>query len=247
MVRQRAIVADFESTMNTKIVHSFSFMPVDFHTDGQMRRGILETIFIQESLNDPVVSEDSSVQSKLGRTLMHGGSARVLPFRTAILEFVYHVMIQGEGNWLGHAIDRDLEIIQATDTRYGTGLFPLTLRSFPHASTIQEWSKISKMCTQHMFTLRCPNFFQEYSLWMTNNGWSCAKFSAKLEDFTRFVRQDHEYKQKHTSAQDVIDLVDVIARAHGQDLIVLEGQSFLISPPVSSWAKPSAEPLCTHA
>ncbi len=246
MVRISAVVADFESTMTTKIIHSMSFMVVHFHSDGYTKRGILRTIFIQEALQDPLIAEDSAIQAKLGRTLLNGGSAKILPFRTAMLEFLYSVQIEGDGNWLAHSMDRELEIVQATDHRYRTGLFPMDLKGFPHACTVHEWSRTAKLCTQHILTMRCPKFFDDYTRWMTNNGWSCTKFSAKLEDFVRYVIQDKDYKQKHTSPQDVQDLVIVLERAHALDSIVLDGHSFLISPPVSSWARLSYEQSCTQ-
>lgn len=242
------VVADFESTAQ-KIIHSISFVPVHVKeskewvsygrgVDAELRknrsvtRGVLRTIFIREALDDPYVNENSNVQAKLGRTIVHGGSSEVLPFRDALCEFMHTVWEQGDGNWLAHAMDNELEILNATDTHFKTKLFPKNLRAFPDHSTIPGWSKISKVCTQHLLTTRCPEFFLDYTRWMTMNGWTDMKFSARLEDFVRFVRDNRDYTQKHIAPCDVTDLCDVLAAAHP----VLDGKSYMISQPVSKWS-----------
>ena len=145
---------------------------------------------------------------------------------------MHTVWEQGDGNWLAHAMDNELEILNATDTHFKTKLFPKNLRAFPDHSTIPGWSKISKVCTQHLLTTRCPEFFLDYTRWMTMNGWTDMKFSARLEDFVRFVRDNRDYTQKHIAPCDVTDLCDVLAAARP----VLDGKSYMISQPVSKWS-----------
>ena len=244
---KRYVVADFESTLQ-KIIHSISFVPVtvtetkewvshgrhqnpEFRKNRTVARGSLRTIFIQEALDDPAVSENERTVIKLGKTLIQGGHIEVLPFRNALCEFMHTVWEEGDGNWIAHSMDRELEILQASDAHFKTGLFPKPLTSFPDCSTIPGWSKLAKLCSQHLLTHRCPEFFKDYTSWMTMNGWTQTKFSSRLEDFVRFVRDDRDYNQKHIAPCDVTDLCDVIAVANPP----LDGKSFMVSMPVSTW------------
>ena len=241
------VVGDFESTAQ-KIIHSISFAPVNVtekktwvshgrHQNPEYRKnrsvthGELRTIFIKEALDDPLVAENDRVQAKRGRTIIHGQTAEVLPFRDAICEFMHCVWEQGDGNWLAHSMDNELEILQVTDKHFKTGLFPKPLRAFPDCSTIPGWSKLAKVCTQHVLTTRCPDFFAKYESWMTMNGWTPTKFSSRLEDFVRFVRDDRDYSQQHIAPCDVIDLCEVLAAANPP----LDGKSYMISTPVYVW------------
>jgi hypothetical protein len=256
------VVADFESTTQ-KIIHSISFTPVNVtekkewvshgrHQNPEYRKnravthGELRTIFIKEALDDPLIAENERVQTKLGRTIIHGQEAEVLPFRDALCEFMHTVWEQGDGNWLAHSMDNELEILQATDARFKTGLFPKPLRAFPDCSTIPGWNKLAKVCTQHLLTTRCPDFFERYQSWMTMSGWTPTRFSSRLEDFVRFVRDDRDYSQQHIAPCDVIDLCEVLAAANPP----LDGKSYMISTPVSTWngnqmKTSSASPLST--
>jgi len=243
------VVGDFESTYQQKIIHSISFTPVnvtekktwvshgrhqtpEYRKNRSVTHGELRTIFIKEALDDPLIAENDKVQMKLGRTIIHGQEAVVLPFRDAICEFMHCVWEQGDGNWLAHSMDNELEILQMTDTHFKTGLFPKPLRVFPDCSTIPGWSKIAKVCTQHVLTTRCPEFFARYEAWMTMNGWTPTKFSAHLQDFVRFVRDDRDYSQQHIAPCDVTDLCEVLAAAN---IPPLDGKSYMISPPVKVW------------
>jgi hypothetical protein len=242
------VVADFESTLQ-KIIHSISFTAVNVieqkawvshgrHRNPEYRKnrsvthGELHTIFIKEALEDPLVAENERVQAKLGRTVIYGKTAKVLPFRDAICEFMHYVWEHGDGNWLAHAMDNELEILQATDVHFGTGLFPKPLKAFPDHSTIPGWNKLAKVCTQHVLTTRCPEFFERYTSWMTMNGWTPTKFSSRLEDFVRFVRDDREYNQQHIAPCDVTDLCEVLMEANPP----LDGKSYMISTPVFAWS-----------
>ena len=242
------VVGDFESTAQ-KVIHSISFSPVhvkeskewvsrgrhhnpEYRKSRSVTHGELRTIFIKEALDDPIIAESERVQAKIGRTIIHGKSAEVLPFRDALCEFMHCVWEQGDGNWIAHAMDNELEILQVTDARFNTGLFPKPLRSFPDYSTIPGWSKIAKVCSQHVLTTRCPEFFARYTAWMTMNGWTSAKFSSRLEDFVRFVRDDRDYTQKHIAPCDVVDLCEVLAAANPP----LDQKSYMISKPVCEWS-----------
>ena len=105
------VVGDFESTAQ-KIIHSISFTPVDItekktwvshgrHQTPEYRKnrsvthGEMRTIFIKEALEDPLVAENDRVQAKLGRTIIHGQEAVVLPFRDAVCEFMHCVWSKG--------------------------------------------------------------------------------------------------------------------------------------------------------
>jgi hypothetical protein len=243
------VIADFESTMQ-KIVHSVSFMPVyvkkskgwvsrgrgvdpEYKTSKQVTRGSLRRIFIREALEDPSIYESDRVLVKFGKTLSWDTREQVeiMSFRDAICELLHTVWEHGDGNWLAHAMDNELDILQASDAHFKTGLFPKPLRSFPDVSTIPGWSKISKVCTQQLLTHRCPEFFTKYQAWMTMNGWTNSKFSSRLEDFTRFVRNDRDYTQKHIAPSDVEDLFHVLAVACPP----IDGKSFIVSLPVSGW------------
>jgi hypothetical protein len=203
----------------------------EYRKNRSVTHGELRTIFIKEALDDPFVAENDRVQAKLGRTIIHGQEAVVLPFRDAICEFMHAVWEQGDGNWIAHAMDNELEILEATDKHFKTGLFPKPLRVFPDHSTIPGWSKLAKVCSQHVLTTRCPEFFARYTAWMTMNGWTPTKFSSRLEDFVRFVRDDREYSQQHIAPCDVLDLCEVLAAANPP----LDGKSYMISTPVYAW------------
>jgi len=241
------VVADFESTPQ-KIIHSLSFIPVvstetkqwvshgrgtnpEYRKHRNVTRGILRTIFIEESLSHELVQNSERTIQKLGKTIIHGRDVTILPFREALATFIRAVLEEGDGNWLAHAMDNELEIVQATDEHLKTHIFPKPLRSFPDVANIPGWSRISKVCTQQLLTCRCPEFFHSYSSWMTMNGWSAVKFSSRLEDFTRFVRNDREYTQRHIAPLDVLDLCEVLAVAHPP----IDGKSFMVSKPVSEW------------
>jgi len=200
----------------------------EFRKMTSVQRGKMKTFVIQESLTELV--DDSRTMEKIGRSLSYG-DMKVCSFRDALHEFVQCVLREGDGNWLAHSIDNDLQFLQMTDSRYETGLFPKSLRAFPDYSTIAGWSNIAKVCTQHALTLRCPLFFKEYTAWMTMNGYTATPFSASLESFVRFLRDDREYKQQHIAPADVHDLCDVLALAKPP----LDGKSFMISFPVASW------------
>ena len=243
------VIADFESTMQ-KIVHSVSFMPVsieesknwishgrgfdpEYKKSRQVSRGTLRRIFIREALEEPSIYESERVLVKFGKTIAYGdGQVEIMSFRDAICELLHTVWEHGDGNWLAHAMDNELDILQESDRHFKTGLFPKSLRSFPDVSTIPGWSKIAKVCTQQLLTHRCPEFFSKYQAWMTMNGWSGqVKFSSRLEDFVRFVRDDRDYTQKHIAPSDVEDLFQVLIVASPP----LDGKSLMISFPVSSW------------
>ena len=242
------VIADFESTQQ-KIVHSVSFMPVsiedtkgwvsygrgvdpEYKKSRRVTRGTLRRIFIREALEDPSIYQNDRVLVKFGKTIIYGdGQVEIMSLRDAICELLHTVWEHGDGNWLAHAMDNELEILQMSDTHFKTGLFPKPLRSFPDVSTLPGWSMIAKVCTQQLLTHRCPEFFKQYQAWMTMNGWSQTKFSSRLEDFVRFVRDDREYTQKHIAPSDVEDLFQVLVAACPP----LDGKSFMVSFPVSSW------------
>ena len=245
---KKFVIADWESTPQ-KIVHSVSFMPVcaedhrqwishgrgnnpEFRKSRHVTRGTLRRIFIREALDDPSISENDRVLVKFGKTIVHGqGQVEIMSFRDAICELLHTAWEEGDGNWLAHSMDNELEILQASDTHFKSGLFPKPLLSFPDVSTIPGWSKIAKVCTQQLLTRRCPEFFSRYQAWMTMNGWTQTKFSSRLEDFVRFIRDDRDYTQKHIAPSDVEDLFDVLVAADPP----LDGKSFMVSLPVSGW------------
>lgn len=241
------VVADFESTPQ-KIIHSLSFVPVvstetkqwvshgrgsdpEYRKHRNVTRGILRTIFIEESLNHELVQNSERTIQKIGKTMIHTRDVTILPFREALTVFIHAVWEEGDGNWLAHSMDNELDILQATDSYLKTHIFPKPLRSFPDVASIPGWSKISKVCTQQLLTHRCPEFFHDYAVWMTMNGWSTVKFSSRLEDFTRFVRNERDYVQQHIAPLDVLDLCEVLAVAHPP----IDGKSFMVSKPVSEW------------
>jgi len=243
------VVADFESTPQ-KVIHSISFIPVEvnrkkqwvshgrhrdpeFKKNNTLTRGHMRTIFIKESFENPYVYLHDRTVNKIGKTLMYGGEdICILPYREALLEFIQCVHERGDGNWLAHAMDNELDILQTTDTHFGTGLFPKSLRHFPDESRLDGWFEIAKVCTQQLLTYRCPDFFRAYAAWMTMNGMSHVQFSSRLEDFTRFVRNDREYTQRHIAPADVMDLCDVLSVAHPP----IDGKSFIVSKPMANWS-----------
>ena len=236
----RYVVADFESTMSG-MIFSMSFMPVEivvkkqwvshgrnktpeFWKNRQVTRGEMQTIFVQESL-------EQAPENKIGRTIIHAKSARVLPFRQALEQFIACVHEKGDGNWLAHSMDNELELVWKSDIIFGTRLFPKFLKAFPDVSVLKGWAEMAKICTQHLLTTRCPNFFRDYTAWMTMNGWVSTRFSSRLEDFVRFVKNDRDYRQKHLSTQDTLDLMEVLLWADPP----LDGKSYMISTPVRDW------------
>ena len=242
------VIADWESTQQ-KIVHSVSFVPVsveeskgwvshgrgtdpEYKKSRHVTRGVLRRIFIREALEDPSIYENDHVLLKFGKTIVYGdGQVEIMSFRDAICELLHTAWEHGDGNWLAHSMDNELEMLQVSDAHFKTGLFPKPIRSFPDVSTIPGWSKIAKVCTQQLLTHRCPEFFSRYQSWMTMNGWTQARFSSRLEDFVRFVRDDRDYSQKHIAPSDVEDLLSVLLAANPP----LDGKSFIVSRPVSSW------------
>ena len=65
-------------------------------------------------------------------------------------------------------------------------------------------------------------------------------YSMKLESFTRFVKDDCLYKQRHTSIQDTMDLVEVLKNVFTRDgnKVLMDGNDYLAMPElfrVTSW------------
>jgi hypothetical protein len=249
------IIADFESTIQG-FVHSLSYVAVQFVVnDGwskNNRRGVdpmydrvtrvlhgpVTTIVIRDVLLDPSIREMDDVKKKLAGVCFDAAELGqkqifVMNFKDALEKFLEDVAADG-GQWLGHSIDNDIEFLSLTDKRIGAGLFTKDTKAYPSSCCrLKGWKSVTRHCTQQILTRRCPQFWAAYS--------QAGNVSSKLRDLCLFVGRE---PQKHTPAQDVMDLCAVLTRAFELDRWKLEeGCSYMISKPVqtsASWlhAKP---------
>ena len=244
------VLSDFESTKDG-IIHTISFISMnttvtkkwishgrhrepEFRTNKYVTRGPLQTIFIKESLGNENITDDPRNITKFGKTVVHGETVHVLPFRNAVELFSQYVMEYGDGNWLAHSIDNDLDFLWKTDLYFKTGLFPKPLRHYPHyCPSIPYWPIIVKVCTQQLLSYKCPEFIEKYKSWATMNGWlsPLPEFSCTLQSLSQFVKDDRDYKVQHIAPTDVLDLFDVLKVSDFK----LDGESFIVSKPRSTW------------
>jgi hypothetical protein len=240
------IIADFESTIQG-FVHSFSYVPASFTiNDGwskNNRRGVdpmydrmtrvshgpVTTIVIRDALLDPSIREMDDVRKKLAGALFDAAElgqphVLVMNFKDALEKFISDVLAD-DGQWLGHSIDNDIEFLALSDKRFGAGLFTKDTKAYPSSCCrLKGWKSMTRHCTQQILTRRCPRFWDAYC--------RAGNVTVKLRDLCLFVGRE---PQKHTPAQDVMDLCAVLTRAFELDRWKIEeGCSYMISKPVQT-------------
>jgi len=225
------------------VIFSISFMPVSFVThkgwksSGRGRNPVYETstsfktetvhtVFIQETLADPCIGQDSDIIKKVGQTVVdvaHAhGTCVTLSFRDAVKYMLEYLT---NSTWFGHSIDRDIQFLVQTDQRLGTKIFKKDPMAYPETCcTFGEWSTVAKVCTQQLLTRRCPKFMDKYI--------KAGGTSVRLVDLTKYVKGS---LQHHTSVQDVLDLAAVVQRAYEEDRFQLEeGKSYMTCIPLQT-------------
>lgn len=126
---------------------------------------------------------------------------------------------------LGHALDRDIEFMYATDlaSRSESKFFDGHPLRFP-GNQRKSWQKINKVCTQRLLTSCCPITFE-----LVNPG---AKFGTVTLSHLTYALLHRV--QKHNAVSDVLDLIAVLSKAHSLDQFKLPKENFLIIKPDNS-------------
>ena len=115
---------------------------------------------------------------------------------------------------------------------------PWTAVAFPkHALKHPNWPIVNLVCTRLLPCVYSPKFKKAYEASKPALTKSGEFYSTNLESFTRFVRDDPNYTQSHSAAQDVLDLADFVKSmvAHDGPSVFNYGDQYVNWDPIGSF------------
>ena len=229
------VVTDFESCQEGRI-HSMCLIPV--RVDGTkftVRKGVL--VYIREVLKNESTQLNTNTQKKVLSDLFdastHGMEIKHLSFADAV-KFLIDYVLQHGSTMVSHNLLSDLDFLVKTQNFVkGKRVVKEYLKEYPKTGMYDKrWESITLVCSMSLITNRAKKFMEDYknhpSTIPNHNGF----YSMKLESFTRFIKDDCLYKQRHTSIQDTIDLVEVLKNVFARDgnKVLVDGNDYLTIP-----------------
>lgn len=230
------VVTDFESSQEGRI-HSMCLIPVrlDSGTKFVVKKGVL--VYIREILKNESTQLNTNTQKKVLSDLFdastHGMEIKHLSFAEAV-KFLIDYLIQHGSTMVSHNLISDLDFLVKTQNFVkGKRVVKEYLKEYPKTGMYDKrWEGITLVCSMSLITNRAKKFMEAYknhpSTMPNHNGF----YSMKLESFTRFVKDDCMYKQRHTSIQDTMDLVEVLKNVFTRDgkKLLMDGNDYLSMP-----------------
>lgn len=134
-----------------------------------------------------------------------------LTFENAINYMVGYVECHG-GTLASHCILSDLGFLAKTqDAVAGPRMISKSIVANPkYGVHDKRWKNFKLVCTRYLACTKAENFMREYIASKPPLTKSKEYYSTALESFSRFVIGNDTYVQKHSAAQDVIDLTEVV-------------------------------------
>ena len=139
-----------------------------------------------------------------------------------------------------HCIVNDINFLATTAQHLQSDYVkdPWTAVAFPkHALKHPNWPIVNLVCTRLLPCVYSPKFKKAYEASKPALTKSGEFYSTNLESFTRFVRDDPNYTQSHSAAQDVLDLADFVKSmvAHDGPSVFNYGDQYVNWDPIGSF------------
>lgn len=150
------------------------------------------------------------------------------------MKFTFKYIKENGNLIMSHNLIGDLKFFVSTQNLVGGDrIFKNKLAEFPDTGSYDKnWEDLAKVCTMSLFCNRCPNMTNEYKKWAKENNRDDGM--NQLQSLTQFIKNDREYRQKHSAVNDTIDLFTVLKYAYKCDGAILDGYSYFSKP---NWIK----------
>ena len=235
------VACDFESTYGSGIVHTICLVPFKIGHQVTKQKGVL--IVIKDVVKCEVIQENPDVRKKIASSIIdvanYDLNLKYLDFHNAI-SFMVNFIEKNGGTIISHNLLDDLKFLVNTQEFIGgKRIIKKKLKEYPDTGTYDKrWENFTKICSMSLINNRCDKFTSLYHAWCkentippTPNGY----YPTRLENFTRFVKNDLDYYQSHSAVQDTIDLFNILKSVIRYDgKRVFDGQNYLVKP---NWAK----------
>jgi hypothetical protein len=175
--------------------------PVNFFTTG-------DRVVIK--ITDVKVSDDKKHLTDLHTCMKTDFKMLFMKFHEAIT-FMNDFVEQNGGTLASHCLINDLAFLAKTQEHVGGKvIIRKNIEADPkHGVVDRRWNDFNLVCTRFLACSKAENFMRDYVA--SGPGVTASKkfVPTSLESFSRFVAEG-EYNQKHSAAQDVIDLTALV-------------------------------------
>lgn len=248
---RRATIADLE--MSPAGVHTIALVPATLGKNGRMYRGKGLLLVITDVVASDAFGQNNGAHDKLAHAMSDAARSMFDVEHHSFGDAVHRMVdfVAANGNTLvTHNLAEDLNFLAETqDIVGGERVVKRQIRQYPDTGVYDErWSSIQKVCSMSVLANRCPVYAAAYHDYTLDRGLrltSTGRYSNRLEDHVRFVRDDPEYVQAHSAVHDTIALADVLKRAYKLDGKLFDGATYMVTPSFAYAPKrPRARPAC---
>ena len=175
--------------------------PVNYFTTG-------ERVVIK--ITDVRVTDDKKNLTDFHTCMKTDFKMLFMKYNDAIV-FMNDFVEQNGGTLASHCLDNDLGFLAKTQEHVGgKQLVRKNIRADPkNGIADKRWKGFNLVCTRFLACSKAHNFMKEYIDSKPGETKSKMYIPTTLESFCRFVSEG-EYVQKHSAAQDVIDLTNFV-------------------------------------